>query len=125
MPIPTTPKGMLITQAEVPKFALANTPLSTIGVSMTGALANIAGALPEMGGTPAPPAAPASVKNLFKGLEATLPAGLPKIFGAEVTGKVTEPFGPGAGLKPPVPTPSAPASSILQPTSAQGGRGSL
>ena len=89
MPNQLSPKGILTQQAELPKLALANSPLSALGEGIAGVLANIAGGLPEMGAVPAPAMAPAALTNLFKGLEATLPAGLPKM--TEALGKVTTP----------------------------------
>ncbi len=89
MPNQLSPKGILTQQAELPKLALANSPLSALGEGIAGVLANIAGGLPEMGAVPAPAMAPAALTNLFKSLEATLPAGLPKM--TEALGKVTTP----------------------------------
>ena len=99
MPNQMSPKGILTQQAELPKLALANSPLSALGEGIAGVLANIAGGLPEMGAVPAPAMAPpAALTNLFKGLEATLPAGLPKM--TEALGKVTQ----GEKEVPPAPT---------------------
>ena len=83
-----TPKLVLTRQAEIPKIALSATPLAALGEGLTGVLAKVAGGLPEMGAVPGAPAAPAALTNLFKSLEATLPAGLPKM--PDVLGKMTQ-----------------------------------
>ncbi len=69
-------KAFLLHQAQVPKFALANTPLSALGKGMTGVLAKVAGALPEGEATPA--SQPAIPPGLFKTLEAEFPRAQPE-----------------------------------------------
>ena len=72
------PLNFLMEQARLPKSVLSNTPLAALGDSLTGVMSNIASALPAMPSMAAP-AGMTQVASFFKGIEASLPEGVPKI----------------------------------------------
>jgi len=70
------PKDFLLHQAGVPKLALANTALATLGENISAVLTQVAQGLPEVEETPPAPPTPS---NLFSSLQVELSPGQPKL----------------------------------------------
>ena len=75
------PKVVLSRQAEIPKLALAGSPVAAMGEGLSSLLTSVALSVPDMPG----PGLPAAVgggglqlPDFLKGIQASLPAGFPQ-----------------------------------------------